>query len=811
MYKPISPQPSRTHPLVRRLAIGVATVLLAVVAAGLWGWLKVRASLPMLEGEIPLAGLSAPVTVERDDLGVPTIRGSSRVDVARATGFVHGQERLFQMDVMRRQAAGELAELFGPSALDWDRDLRRHRLRRVAEKAVERADAEQFVLLEAYTAGVNSGLAQLREPPFEYLVLGVEPDPWQPEDTILAVLAMFVVLHDEDGSGESDLGVLYDVLPEQMADFLSPPGTEWDAPIEGEPMLGAAVPGPEVVDLRQVEALPAVAERMRESWSEEAVVGSNSWAVAGPLTDDGGAILANDMHLGLRVPNTWYRASLVFPDPVGGAEMRITGVTLPGTPAVVVGSNGRVAWGYTNSYGDWVDLVVLEETEDGMYLTPDGPVSFETSTETIEVRGGEAEHIDVVSTVWGPVIDRDHQGRRRALRWTAHDPQAVDLGMTMMETASTVDEALRFAASSGIPPQNFVCADADGRIGWTIMGAIPRRVGFSGRVPVSWADGARRWDGWLEPGLYPRVTDPASHRLWTANARVVGGDALRVIGDGGYALGSRARQIRDDLLAAEHHDTHTLLGIQLDDRALFLARWQTLLMEVFEDDPDRAHPHWNEARDMVESWGARAAIDSVGYRLVRGFRYEVIDRVMEPLTGACREADERFRHRRLGQTEGPVWRLVSERPPHLLDPEYGEWSELLATSFEAVLDALTAEGRQLRERTWGERNTSGISHPMSSSIPLLGGLLNMTPRALPGDGHMPRVQGRTFGASERIVVSPGREADAIMHMPGGQSGHPLSPFFSAGHGAWEQGEPTSFLPGPTIHELRMVPVAGGLR
>jgi penicillin amidase len=254
------------------------------------------------------------------------------------------------------------------------------------------------------------------------------------------------------------------------------------------------------------------------------------------------------------------------------------------------------------------------------------------------------------------------------------------------------------------------------------------------------------------------------------------------------------------------HDEGTLAAIQLDDRALFLERWQALLLEVLV--ADRAHPLWREARAQVEGWGGRAAIDSVGYRLVRAFRNEVTKRVLEPLTRPCSEADERFTYRALGQTEGPVWQLLGERPAHLLDPGYTRWNELLEAAVEAVLDELTADGRPLAECTWGARNTTAIRHPLSRSLPLVGSLLDMAPRPLPGDGNMPRVQGRTFGASQRMVVSPGREAEGLLHMPCGQSGHPMSPYYRAGHADWEEGRPTSFLPGPSVYELRLLPPEG---
>src|SRR5436305_9273294 len=460
-----------------------------------------RASLPQVAGERSLPGVAAPVAVERDALGVPTIRAASRADAARALGFLHGQERFFQMDLMRRQAAGELAEIFGPGALPIDRANRVHRFRAVARQVMARIPPQERALIQAYADGVNAGLAALGAPPFEYLALRGAPAPWRAEDAILAVFAMFFQLNDPAGRRESDLGLMHDLLPAPLFDFLAPRGTEWDAPVVGEAFPTPPIPGPEVYDLRKSPPpappgsarLTAPARRQEDGLA--AAAGSNNWAVDGAHTADGHALLANDMHLGIGVPNIWYRASIVRPDGQGG-EARATGVTLPGTPALVVGSNGHVAWGFTNSYGDWTDLVILETDpqDPEVYRTPTGPQRFTKVAETIHVKGGKDSTREVRETIWGPVVDEDWRHRPRAYAWTAHHPEAVNLGLLDLETAQSRDAAMAVANRSGAPPQNFVVADAAGHIGWTVLGVVPRRVGFDGRLPTSWADGTRRWD-----------------------------------------------------------------------------------------------------------------------------------------------------------------------------------------------------------------------------------------------------------------------------------------------------------------------------
>jgi penicillin amidase len=281
---------------------------------------------------------------------------------------------------------------------------------------------------------------------------------------------------------------------------------------------------------------------------------------------------------------------------------------------------------------------------------------------------------------------------------------------------------------------------------------------------------------------------------------------LARLGDGGYALGARASQIRDDLLALERADEREMLEVQLDDRALFLERWRRVLLEALTPQAVAADARRAELRRVVaEGWSGRAAIDSVGFRMVRAFRLFLIEQVYEALTARCREADDRFSYWSLSQLEGPLWRLVEERPPWLLDARFDSWQSQLLSAADTVIERLADERGSLAGRTWGERNTVVVRHPLSLAVPQLARWLDVAPESLPGAGNMPRVQGVRFGASMRMSVSPGREEQGLLHMPGGQSGHPRSPYYTAGHRAWSRGEPTPFLPGPAAHRLTLRP------
>lgn len=785
--------------VIKRLLLSVLAGI-AVLTVVLF--LLVRASLPQLSGDLRVQGLHSRVTIERDAAGIPTITGSDREDLAFATGFAHGQDRFFQMDLIRRQAAGELAEIFGEVALETDKRNRFHRFRQRALVVLEQSSAADLAILESYTAGVNAGVDSLVLRPFEYLMLRVSPEAWQVEDSILVVYAMFMQLNDARARRDVRRGFAHNVLPGEVYDWLYPEGTPWDAPLMGEPRAVAPIPSADQFSIRDVvDTAPPTQERGKIPLN-----GSNNWAVSGALTETGRAMVSNDMHLGLSTPNIYYQARLVVTD---GRRIDLSGVTLPGTPFVVAGSNGNIAWGYTNSYGDWSDAVVVRPgSAPGTYRTADGDRPFDVYREVIDIKGGSSQVLEIRETVWGPVDDVDYPHGEIAVSWIAHKPEAVNLRLIALETVENVTAALDVANTIGMPPQNFVTGDSDGNIGWTIAGRIPVKTEFNAMVPADWSQ-VHGWTGWLDPADYPRIVNPGSGRIWTANARVADGDALSTIGDGGYDLGARAQQIRDSLAEKDSFDARDMLRIQLDDRALFLAPWQELLLAVLDDDTIAGDAELTEFRRLVDEWIPRAATDSAGYRLVRAFRLEVRSVVFHGLMGPVRDAyGDDVKPLLSSQFEAPLWSLVTERPMHMLPARYASWHALLVAAVRANIAWLdhNYEG-PLAERTWGELNVALIRHPLSRAVPALSKWLDMPHEPLSGDHDMPKAQGPGFGASERFSVSPGDEANGLMQMPTGQSGHPLSDFYRQGHDDWVHGRPSPYLPGETLHTLTLTPAS----
>jgi len=792
---------SRTR--IRRIAGALLIIVALLIGVA---WLGLRASLPRLDGQIA-APVQAPATIERDALGVATIKASSRRDAAYALGFVHAQERFFEMDLMRRAAAGELSELVGSAALKMDEQRRPFRMRERAQAVLAGLNNEDRASFEAYRDGVNAGLAALSSRPWEYWLLGCKPAPWTLADSVLVEDAMFFDLNDSTNARELAFSKIKSALGENVYKFLSASGGPWDAPLLGPPMNYPALPSAADIDLSKLD--PKLLHVPAAPAERKTTPGSNGFAVNGALTATHAALVANDMHLHLTVPNIWFRARIQYPNPRRtGEQVDLIGVTLPGLPVLVAGSNRHVAWGFTNSYGDWMDWVrvTLDPKDATRYRTADGWQTLSQSTQIIKVHNAPDVKLDVRDTQWGPILAKGADGTPLALAWTALEPGGVNVEFARLDTAETVDEAVDIANAAGMPAQNFIVGDRAGNIAWTIAGKIPKRgSGCDPLLPCDWSQAGAAWDGWLAPANYPRLPNPPAQRIWTANARTLDWESADYakLGDGGYDFGARARQIRDDLNAKTQFTPDDMLAIQLDDRALLLEHWHKNLLDVFKRAGDDAA--LTDVKTYTDDWDGRADPASVAYRLVRDYRQQVLDTVLDGFAAAVRAKFPDFKLPHLAQAETLVDDILVHRPANLLPPGYKNWDHLLQKCAERVAQKLGTQSGGLTARTWGEINTTHINHPLSQALPGLGWLLNMPQRQLPGDSNMPRVQAPDFGASERFAVEPGHEEYGFFHMPGGQSDNPLSPFYGAGDAAWAAGKAQPFLPGAATHTLELRP------
>jgi penicillin amidase len=772
---------------LRWILVGLIAVALI---AFLFAWWAMRRSLPPLDGTAGAPGLTAAATIERDANGRPVITAASRADLAYALGFAHAQDRFFQMDLSRRFAGGELSEIFGAVAIGNDTRVRRFGFAAAAHAVVAAASADERSVVDAYSRGVNAGLAGLGSRPWEYLLLRAEPRAWTPEDSVLVVYSMWWQLQYGSLTAEIDRRRLERASSHELIAFLYAGHSEWDTPnyderastltlLPSQPMYPRDLkfPGP---------AAPATG-------SEPKAPGSNNWAVAGAHTESGVAMIANDMHLDLGVPAVWYPARLRV---TGEPDLDLAGVTLPGTPALVAGSNGHIAWGFTNSYGDFADA----------RFGPCQDPNYRVRRERIKVHGQPDVEVTYHDVGAGFVLGDDEPanvGKDDCVQvaWIATRPEATNFGLLGLEKTRTVDDALNLAPRIGIPGQNMVVGDTTGRIAWTLLGRVPRTSGPDRLFgELEYRDGSD----------HPRLVDPPAGRLWTANQRVVDGPLEQVVGDdetdvgaGGYDIGARARQIRDDLIGLTHPVTEAdMLEIQLDSRALFVSRWRDLALGLLDESAMRDSPTRREFRQLVSDWNAAATTDSVGYRVVRELRGEVLDSLWNSLVAGL--LGEKADLKRPGSFEAAGWRLVNEKPAAIAPPG-GDWRAFLLARVDATIASLEKDCGSLAACTYGKRKPVAVRHPLSRAIPMLSGLLDMPTEALPGDHHMPRVQDGAFGASERMAVSPGHEAEGYLELAGGSSGHPLSPFYRSGFDDWAKGVPTPFLPGPAAHTLKLQP------
>lgn len=785
--------------LKRVLLIICVLVFVGGPLAGLGVYLVLRASLARQSGTVIDASLSGTVEVMRDARGVPVIRAASGSfdDVAFGLGFVHAQERFFQMDGLRRSAAGEIAALVGSAGLERDQQMKPYRWRSIAPKIIANLPERHRRRIEAYTRGVNAGLDDLGARPPEYVALLTTPEPWRPEDSVLCAMAMHESLtfgHKFEWRREA----LRAVFDEQTVEFLMPSSSRWDTPFDGpagDPVGPRPIPGPEVIARARQAARQAEDDR-KERTEPPLPRGSNNWAIAGSRTADGRAILANDMHLGLMVPPTWFHVQVEWDG------RRAVGVSLPGMPGLVAGSNGDVAWGFTNVTADLEDWVIIEvdPKDASRYLVPEGgSEAFGTLTEVITVRFAEPRTLTYQTTRWGLVTRRDSQGRPMVLKWPALDPATVSVGILDAVNARTLEEAVAAARSWWGPPQNIAIASRDGRVGMVASGWIPKREGFDGRYPASWASGSARWAGPIDESERPLVIDPKGGAVWSANSRAFSVEKARVLGSE-WTLGDRAHRIAELLDRPGPLGERDLLAMQLDTRVELLDYYRDIVLSVVPEDESDAV--LKRARDAVAAWNGNADADQAGFAVLDRFQRTLRRRIVVSVSELAKTKVGDFSAFTFAEDE-PLRRLLEEKPSHWLTPPYTSWDDLLRSSLTAAANLVWT--KEQPNADWGTLNTVRARHPLAIGVPQLGRWLNYPATPLPGHSSAVRVQGVAFGASERLVVSPGHEVDGILHIPGGQSGHFMSEHYSDGFAAWCKGEATPLLAGAPVNRFTLEP------
>lgn len=781
-------------------------ILLGLVILGTGtGFLVLRNSIPLLDGEVILNHLSAPVTITSDQHGIPVITANNRIDALRALGYASARDRLFQMDLMRRKNAGRLAELFGQMAVKSDVKVRNYGFYQLAKTVAAKLPPKHKRYLEAYAEGVNGFIGTANALPFEFTVLGYQPEPWKPEDSILVVLGMFDLLTASAEQDERMLSVMEKSLPKDIVAFLTP-----DTDRFTDRLLGSAE------SLRPAQPIPVAtletmlakhspdAEKLTEAAQlRDSVPGSNAWAVNGTKTQDGRAILANDMHLGISMPNIWYRCEMNY------GTVHSAGVSLPGTPLLIAGSNNHIAWGSTNLSGDFLDLVSLEINPENTneYKVAGNWHRFEHVIETIHIKNAEPRQVDVRRTVWGPVATEPLLSNPVAIHWTALDDAAITIELIDLEQTETLEQAIDIVNHTGGPPLNFLMADKSGQIAWTLMGRIPKRFGNDGSDSRSWADGGTGWNGYVDARSLPRIINPANGLLVSANDRRLGKRYPYVIGHQ-FANGYRAYRITQRLKQMKDISEKSLFELQLDTVNEFHVFYQQLALSVLSPEIIAQQPDLRELRDYLLTWNGRADTDSKGFALLVEFRKHMAEAVFSPFLTASRQLDKNFNYS-WTYIDTPLQAMLTEKLPSLLpDPiHYKNWDAFILDQLRQSAQQLQAKypGIKLPDMTWGRINRAQFTHPFSKAAPLLGLLLDMPEDELAGCGSCVRVATPKFGATERFVVSPAHLDEGILHMPGGQSGHPLSPYYRDQENYWVQGLPIGLLAGKPEYTLTLKP------
>jgi penicillin amidase len=717
-----------------------------------------RRSLPKANGTIRLGCLDAPVEVIRDRFGIPHIYASGRDDLVRAQGYVHAQDRLFQMEIVRRFAFGRLSELAGPRTLNLDRLVRRMRLRWMAERESTTCDPETGALLDAYCDGVNEFIAH-GPLPLEFRLTRTRPEPWRRTDVFApgAVLALTL-----SGNWESEIERMRVVerVGEDRARRLEPSHPD------GAPVI---VPPSLVDDAEQAQVL------LRNRLGSGAA--SNSWVVAGSRTASGKPVLANDPHLTLLAPCVWHVQHVRWD---GGAA---AGVTLPGVPVVVLGRNERVAWGMTTAIVDTQDLFVERlDPEDRLRYEADGEwIEADLVREEIHVRGRADPVIEeVVVTRHGPIVVPPEPGRAEAfaLRWSAHEPGQSARALFDLMAAATVDEADGALDGFAAVPHNFVLADVDGAIGYRLAGGpIPRRRAGEGLVPVPGWDSAHEWEGWIAQGELPRLRDPERGLIVTANNRIVGDDYAYFLG-AEYLSGYRAQRIEELLEGLDAVTVEDCRRMQLDELSLPGLALAEIAREFSSDDPLE-----QSALDHLAGWDGELAASSAP-----GAVYGVLmSRLEERAYAEIGGAPSGLAHR----TRPTILRMLAARDDSFF-ADGRTWERVFR---DALGDTVRELGPDPTAWRWGQRNEIRFEHALGR-LPVLGRFFNRGPYPAGGDidtvallaSSPPGGGGYSVGASMRAVFDLGDPEGSHIVVAPGQSGHVLSGHYDDLVEPWRRGE-----------------------
>ncbi|HYE23818.1 MAG TPA: penicillin acylase family protein [Clostridia bacterium] len=789
--------------LAARIALLVAVVVVSSAAA-VYYWIHSAATkaLPRVEGSVSLEGLQAPVTVVRDLQGVPHITAAGMEDLFFAQGYVTAQDRFWEMDATRRFAAGELAAAFGSEMIEQDKAQRLLGLRYVAERAAANLAPRDRAYFEAYARGVNAYIAEHQyKLPLEFRVLRYFPRAWSVEDSFLIGAMMAQLLTHGNYLDELHHEAILAKLGPQLTADLYVQTSGRDLPPQTASNPGELPPPPPSEEERGAASLPSQALGVVSPVApqlERMAPGSNNWVISGAHTASGKPLLSDDMHLPHRIPDTWYEVHLT------SGEFDAAGVSVPGMPAVVVGHNRRIAWGFTSVMPDVEDVYIETFNERGEYLTPSGWQRPEVRRETIAVKRGRDVQMDVVVTRHGPVITPSLKGESRqvALRWTMYDDHMLSFPFFEVNAARNWQEFRAAFSRFGIPGQNVVYADVDGHIGYQATGMYPIRKAGDGSMPVNGSDDSYEWSGYVPFEQLPSVYDPETGMIATANGRVTP-DGYPFVLTTEWGSPYRTERIYRMLRQNRKFTAADMLEIQTDvysDLDRFVAERFVYAIDRTANASDRVR----NAADLLRNWNGRMEKDSAAAALAQTARIRLQEVLLKSKLGDSSKLYTWWM--------SPVWleNTVLYQPSRWLPSGYSDWNALMTEVAESAISDAGAP-RDLSKWKYGEMFPVEVKHPIFGNIPFLRNLGSSGKLPQSGNGVTVKQVGRAFGPSQRFTADLSNWDQSTMNLVMGQSGNIYSPHYKDHWPAWYEGKTFAlpFSPGAVAgskkHELTLVP------
>jgi penicillin amidase len=783
-------------------------LIIAVVAGGTAWWFGYR-PLPQLDGSISLPGLQKEVTVERDNWGVPHIRASSLEDAVEAQGYVIAQDRLWQLDLMRRASRGQLSEIVGPLALKSDKQFRTFGFSRAAERDYAAMDKDSRALMEAYARGVNRFIDQHQKSlPLEFSLLKYKPQPWQPTDSLVIAGYMYQTLTNtwegklDRSKVEARVGAdrskeLYavdapmdhfvigdpDVPNDGSQASRADPDDDDDDDMPTDTILKASARSSDSVRKPETYAditsalWPSIQGYLEETQSEiRKGLGSNNWVVSGAHTATGKPILANDTHLELSIPPIWYEIHLSAPG------FNAEGFTLPGAPLIVIGHNDHIAWGFTNNGADVQDLYIekLNPAAPDEYLVNGKWTKAQVFDEAIRIKGQPDEHLNIVVTRHGPVVHQEGD-KVYALRWTALEPGGLGNAYNWLSTARNWHEFRDIMKRVWGPGQNAVYADTEGNIGYIMAARVPIRKKGHGEIPVPGDTDDYEWTGYIPFDQLPQALNPDSGLIVTANARVVGPNYKPYLTDR-WEEPYRTARIYDLLHDKIDLRPIDMLKVETDTYSFphaFLADQMSSAAKTVQPKDPRAR----KLVDGLKDWNGIADADSALVSFLVMARRAALDLILEPYLGK--------------DTNLYAWRstvflqkVLTDRSAKWLPPSYKNYDELLAATADRAVTMLAEQTKsdRVKDWQWKDLNSLDMLHPLGRDG-FLKHLLSITGKPQSGTNYSVRAATKRHGPSMRFIANLANWDESILLIPAGESGQVGSSHYTDQFSYWYEGKP----------------------